>query len=49
VIALVAFGGKERTRCEFGELLTNAGYQLRDVRPASALAHPWSLLIADRG
>jgi hypothetical protein len=49
VIALVAFGGKERTRREFGELLTNAGYQLRDVRPAAALAHPWSLLIADCG
>jgi SAM-dependent methyltransferase len=48
VIALVAFGGKERTRREFGELLANAGYELRDVRSASALAHPWSLLIADR-
>jgi SAM-dependent methyltransferase len=48
LIALVGFGGKERTRTEYAELLSSAGWQLRDVRPAPSLAHPWSVLVAER-
>jgi SAM-dependent methyltransferase len=48
LIALVAFGGKERTRDEWTHLLASAGYRLQDVRPVPSLSQPWSLLVADR-
>ena len=48
LIALVAFGGKERTRDEYADLLASAGYSLRDVQPVPSLSQPWSLLVADR-
>jgi SAM-dependent methyltransferase len=48
LIALVAFGGKERTRDEWTQLLASAGYRLADVRPVPSLSQPWSLLVADR-
>jgi hypothetical protein len=48
LIALVAFGSKERTRDEWTHLLASAGYRLEDVRPVPSLSQPWSLLVADR-
>jgi hypothetical protein len=48
LIALVAFGGKERTRDEWTHLLASAGYQLQDVRPVPSLSQPWSVLVAER-
>jgi hypothetical protein len=48
LLALIVFGGKERTRAEFGELFATAGYRLLQVLPAPALSHPWSLLVAER-
>jgi hypothetical protein len=48
LIALVAFGGKERTRDEWTYLLASAGYRLEDVRSVPSLSQPWSLLVADR-
>jgi hypothetical protein len=48
LLALAVFGGKERTRDEFQELLANSGYRLQQVLAAPALAHPWSVLLADR-
>jgi SAM-dependent methyltransferase len=47
LIALVAFGGKERTRAEYADLFSSAGYSLRDVQPVPSLSQPWSLLVAD--
>jgi SAM-dependent methyltransferase len=48
LIALAAFGGKERTRDEWTHLLASAGYRLQDVRPVPSLSQPWSLLVAER-
>jgi hypothetical protein len=48
VTALVAFGGRERTRCEYEQLLAQAGFQLEQVTPAPAHALPWSVLVARR-
>jgi SAM-dependent methyltransferase len=48
LIALVVFGGKERTRDEWTHLLASAGYRLQDVRPVPSLSQPWSLLVANR-
>jgi hypothetical protein len=48
LIALVAFGGRERTRDEYADLFATAGYRLQDVRPVPSLAQPWSLLVAER-
>jgi SAM-dependent methyltransferase len=48
LIALVAFGGRERTRDEWTQLLASAGYQLGHVRPVPSLSQPWSLLVAER-
>jgi len=48
LIALVAFGGKERTRDEWTHLLASAGYRLQDVRAVPSLSQPWSLLVAER-
>jgi hypothetical protein len=48
LIALVAFGGKERTLDEWTHLLASAGYRLQDVRAVPSLSQPWSLLVAER-
>jgi SAM-dependent methyltransferase len=46
--ALVAFGGRERTRHEYERLLAGADYRLERVTAALASALPWSLLVARR-
>jgi hypothetical protein len=46
--ALVAFGGRERTRGEYDQLLTQAGFRLEHVTPATANALPWSVMVSRR-
>jgi hypothetical protein len=48
LLALIVFGGKERTHAEFDELFAAAGYRLLQVLAVPALSHPWSLLVAER-
>jgi hypothetical protein len=48
LLALVVFGGRERTLAEFTDLLAGSGYVLKTVLPVPSFSQPWSLLVADR-